>query len=221
MSGDARELLGHILPVLAAAEPQTYAQNGSVAFAAGAIWELQDKELAERLSPSALALVNTQVGDWYMTSNQLTVARLATVLQQDERATEFFARARAMFIDHGLRPLRAIVDHDEALAHRTRRQPGSARLLVAAQGQFLELGMHGWPRQTTAARQGRVGRPDGLTAREAEILNLLTAGNTNKEIAAKLVLSIHTIERHLQNAYRKIGVRNRADAAAYAVRATL
>jgi DNA-binding CsgD family transcriptional regulator len=66
-----------------------------------------------------------------------------------------------------------------------------------------------------------VGRPDGLTAREAEILNLLTAGNTNKEIAAKLVLSIHTIERHLQNAYRKIGVRNRADAAAYAVRATL
>jgi len=60
-----------------------------------------------------------------------------------------------------------------------------------------------------------------LTVREAEILRLLTAGSTNKEIAARLVLSIHTIERHLQNAYRKIGVRNRADAAAYAVRATI
>jgi DNA-binding NarL/FixJ family response regulator len=94
-------------------------------------------------------------------------------------------------------------------------------LLVAAQAQFLKLGMHGWPQRAASAQQRRAGRPDGLTVRETQILRLLTAGNTNKEIAAKLVLSIHTIERHLQNAYRKIGVRNRADAAAYAVRATL
>jgi DNA-binding CsgD family transcriptional regulator len=221
MSGDARELLGHILPVIASSAPQTYAQNGSVAFAAGAIWELRDAQLAEQLWPSALALINTDVGDWYMTSNQLTGARLATVLERDGQATEFFDRARAKLAERGQRPLCAIVDHDQALARRTPRQPGSARLLVAAQAQFLELGMRGWPRRAAAAQQGRAGRPDGLTARETEILSLLTAGNTNKEIAAKLVLSIHTIERHLQNAYRKIGVRNRADAAAYAVRATL
>jgi DNA-binding CsgD family transcriptional regulator len=221
MSPDARELLGHILHVLTAAEPRAYAQNGSVAFAAGAIWELQDAELAARLWPSALALVNTRTGDWYMTSNQLSVARLATILERDEQATEFFERSRATLTDRGQRPLLAIVDHDEALARRTRRQPGSARLLVAAQAQFVELGMRGWPRQTATARQARAGRPDGLTAREAEILRLLTAGNTNKEIAAKLALSIHTIERHLQNAYRKIRVSNRTDAAAYAVRETL
>jgi DNA-binding CsgD family transcriptional regulator len=221
MSGDARELLRHILPVLTAAEPHAYAQNGSVAFAAGAIWELQETELAERLWPSALALINGQAGDWYMTSNQLSVARLANVLERDEQASEFFGRARAALTERGQRPLRAVVDHDEAHARRARRQPGSARLLVAAQAQFLELGMHGWPRQTATAGRGRAGRPDGLTAREAEILSLLTAGNTNKEIATKLVLSIHTIERHLQNAYRKIGVSNRADAAAYAVLATL
>jgi DNA-binding CsgD family transcriptional regulator len=65
---------------------------------------------------------------------------------------------------------------------------------------------------------GRIHRPDGLTAREAEVLRLLTDGNTNHEIAAELVVSIHTVERHLQNAYRKIRVRNRADAAAYIVR---
>jgi LuxR family maltose regulon positive regulatory protein len=61
-------------------------------------------------------------------------------------------------------------------------------------------------------------RPDGLTAREAQVLELLAAGDTNNEIAVKLVVSVHTVERHLQNAYRKVGVRNRADAAAYITR---
>jgi ATP/maltotriose-dependent transcriptional regulator MalT len=66
--------------------------------------------------------------------------------------------------------------------------------------------------------QRRARRPDGLTGREAEVLGLLTQGCTNLEIAAKLVVSVHTVERHLQNAYRKVGVRNRADAAAYMAR---
>ncbi len=52
----------------------------------------------------------------------------------------------------------------------------------------------------------------------AQVLRLLAAGHTSSEIAAQLVVSVHTIERHLQNAYRKIRVRNRADAAAYIVR---
>ena len=66
--------------------------------------------------------------------------------------------------------------------------------------------------------RGRTRRRDGLTEREAEILSLLTQGHTNLEIAARLVVSVHTVERHLQNAYHKIGVRNRADAAAYMAR---
>jgi DNA-binding NarL/FixJ family response regulator len=74
------------------------------------------------------------------------------------------------------------------------------------------------PPQPAPAPRGRNRRPDGLTAREAEVLALLTSGHTNVEIAAKLVLSVHTVERHLQNAYRKVGVRNRADAAAYMAR---
>ena len=70
----------------------------------------------------------------------------------------------------------------------------------------------------TPAPRGRTRRPDGLTDREAEVLGLLTRGHTNLEIAAELVVSVHTVERHLQNAYRKIRVRNRADAAAYMAR---
>src|SRR5215472_3449916 len=75
-----------------------------------------------------------------------------------------------------------------------------------------------------APRSGRRpggGRPDGLTGREAQVLRLLAAGKTNSEIAADLVVSVHTVERHLQDAYRKLGVRNRGQAAAYIARTAL
>jgi LuxR family transcriptional regulator, maltose regulon positive regulatory protein len=86
-----------------------------------------------------------------------------------------------------------------------------ASLLADAKGSV------GQPTPSPAPR-GRTRRPDGLTDREAEVLGLLTQGHTNLEIAAALVVSVHTVERHLQNAYRKVGVRNRADAAAYMAR---
>jgi DNA-binding NarL/FixJ family response regulator len=64
----------------------------------------------------------------------------------------------------------------------------------------------------------RPGNPDGLTARELEVLRLLAAGHTNREIADVLVLSLRTIERHINNLYAKIGARGKADATAYAFR---
>jgi DNA-binding NarL/FixJ family response regulator len=60
--------------------------------------------------------------------------------------------------------------------------------------------------------------PDGLTNREGEVLCLLASGLTNRQIAERLVLSVHTIERHVCNVYVKIRARNRADAAVYTVR---
>jgi len=60
--------------------------------------------------------------------------------------------------------------------------------------------------------------PDNLTAREVEVLRLLAEGKTNKEIAAALVVSIPTVQRHIANIYGKIGARGRADATAYAIR---
>jgi pimeloyl-ACP methyl ester carboxylesterase/DNA-binding CsgD family transcriptional regulator len=57
-----------------------------------------------------------------------------------------------------------------------------------------------------------------LTSREAQVLRLVAAGATNKEIAAELAVAVSTIERHLVNLYAKIGARGRADAIGYALR---
>jgi pimeloyl-ACP methyl ester carboxylesterase len=58
--------------------------------------------------------------------------------------------------------------------------------------------------------------PAGLTRREAEILSLLAVGKSNAEMSVQLFLSLRTIERHITHVYRKIGVRNRAEATAFA-----
>jgi DNA-binding CsgD family transcriptional regulator len=56
----------------------------------------------------------------------------------------------------------------------------------------------------------------GLSARELEVLRHVAAGKTNREIAAELVVSEHTVARHLQNIRTKLGVSSRTAAAAFA-----
>jgi two-component system response regulator DesR len=53
----------------------------------------------------------------------------------------------------------------------------------------------------------------GLSDREREVLGLIAAGSTNKEIAEQLFLSPHTVKEYTSSLYRKLNVRNRAEAA--------
>ncbi|MFS8585248.1 MAG: helix-turn-helix transcriptional regulator, partial [Acidimicrobiia bacterium] len=55
-----------------------------------------------------------------------------------------------------------------------------------------------------------------LSAREREVLRLVATGRTNREIASALVISEHTVGRHLQNIFAKLGLSSRAAATAYA-----
>lgn len=60
--------------------------------------------------------------------------------------------------------------------------------------------------------------PGRLAAREMEVLLLVAAGKTNREIAEQLMLSLPTVQRHIANIYIKANARNRADATAHALR---
>jgi DNA-binding NarL/FixJ family response regulator len=70
-------------------------------------------------------------------------------------------------------------------------------------------------------RQTEVDSPqvnlDTLTRREREILELLAQGLSNKDIAARLYLSVRTVEGHLANSYVKLDVHTRTEAALIAV----
>lgn len=65
------------------------------------------------------------------------------------------------------------------------------------------------------------GNASPLTARECEVLRLIATGSQNREIAARLFISEHTVARHVQNIFTKLGVSSRSAATAYAYRHSL
>lgn len=69
---------------------------------------------------------------------------------------------------------------------------------------------------TVLASGARRALPNGITPREAEVLDLVAQGLRNRDVAEALVLSEKTVARHLSNLYTKLGVSSRTAAAAYA-----
>ena len=88
--------------------------------------------------------------------------------------------------------------------------------LRAALAGFERLGAAGDAARAAALLGGRDELPRGLTAREAQVLRLVAAGKSNREVAAALVISEHTVARHLQNIFAKLDVSSRSAATAFA-----
>jgi DNA-binding NarL/FixJ family response regulator len=88
--------------------------------------------------------------------------------------------------------------------------------LRAALAAFERLGAAGDAAKAAALLGEREELPRSLTTREAEVLRLVAAGKTNREIAAALLISEHTVARHLQNIFAKLDVSSRSAATAFA-----
>jgi len=87
-----------------------------------------------------------------MTDARLALARLCALAGDRDEARHWFDAARDVLDAQGARPLRAVVDHDEALMHRRAGDPrAAAPLTEAARTAFVRLGMTGWVRRLAAA----------------------------------------------------------------------
>ena len=98
-------------------------------------------------------------------------------------------------------------------ARRRARERGAARrALEAALEIFEEQGAELWARRAADELRRISGRrPAGaeLTETELRVARLAAEGRANKEIAAAMFMSVHTVEAHLSRVYRKLGLRSR------------
>jgi HD-GYP domain-containing protein (c-di-GMP phosphodiesterase class II) len=107
----------------------------------------------------------------------------------------------------------------EPRPHRAALSPGQAAETLAREARAGRLDPDAVTAVLEAAgqRAPRIDRPAGLTEREAEVIGLLARGLQTKQVARALGISIKTADRHVQNAYGKIGVSTRAAAALFAM----
>jgi DNA-binding NarL/FixJ family response regulator len=152
-------------------------------------------DVLDAMSAKAQAEVSLTAGD---VSEALVALRRAMSVWQSLAAPYEIARLRVLLA----KACRAFGD-DEA-----------ARLeLEAAQAGFATLGAEP---DLAGLADGAPRPPHGLSDREVEVLGLIAAGKGNREIATELSISEHTVARHVQNIFAKVGVSSRTAAAAFA-----
>lgn len=153
---------------------------------------------------------------------RLSEARLSAARGDVETAAVRYEDAIAAFERAGV-PLEAAQTRLElagVLATGSRPQRAEARRGRAV---LAELGAGAEAARASAlidelASLGGTGEPSPLTSRQAEVLRLAAEGLTEHQIATRLVLSEHTVHRHLANIYNRLGCSSRAAAVARAGR---
>jgi DNA-binding CsgD family transcriptional regulator len=158
-----------------------------------------ESEMLTAMAEHARGAVDLAEGD-----AQAALAQLRRALQRwhDLAAPYEAARARVLIGQ----ACRALGDGDSADLE-----------LEAARDVFARLGARpDLAHLDSLTRETRSANAHGLTPRELQVLRLVTAGETNKGIAAKLVVSERTVDRHVSNIFMKLGVSSRAAATAYA-----
>ena len=151
-----------------------------------------------------------------------TASRCAAVIRlaagYDERAAARLADAAGSYGELGLRfdRARSLLWLGRA-ARRARKRTAARRALETAGAEFDALSSPGWAGQARAELDllgARGAAPaGGLTAAEQRVVELAASGLSNKQIARRLFVAVHTVEVHLAHAYAKLGVHSRAQLA--------
>ena len=197
-----------------------YREGTSVLLALLGMVAIREREFVEAhaLFTEAVELMHGLLSDWGLSMNVATFAGLAAAQGEYIEAVKL-AGASAILREGWQTPLIPLMEEvlEEGLA-AAKQALGSAGYADAwAAGQTMTLqealemalafpAAHVEPRFT-----------DQLSPSEREILRLLARGRTTKEIAAELVIAVSTADRHITHIYNKLGVRNRAEATAYAL----
>ncbi|HET6695651.1 MAG TPA: LuxR C-terminal-related transcriptional regulator [Gaiellaceae bacterium] len=153
-----------------------------------------------------------------MLGAMIAYARGAVGLAQADPQSALPALRRAGDVWRGLEAPYEVARARElvGLACRALGDDDAATLeLEAAHAAFERLGAEP-DRRRAEGRLAPPARPAGLTPREVEVLRLVAVGRSNREISAELVISEHTVARHLQNIFAKLDVSSRTAAASFA-----
>ncbi|MBL8055827.1 MAG: hypothetical protein JNK29_03970, partial [Anaerolineales bacterium] len=159
--------------------------------------------LSERLLQVAEAARQT----WSMV--ELRLLQALVFQAQKELAQALAALEKALVLGRPAGLVRTFLDEGEPLAKLLYQ--AKVRQLGAGYPAELLSGMDQTSRPAPPPAQLLI---EPLTLREIEVLRLIEAGCSNQDIAARLVLSLPTVKRHISNIYNKLGAANRAQAIA-------
>jgi GAF domain-containing protein len=203
-----------------------------------------EEELLKLILDRACALINTSVGSIWTTSDTKTLVlhqttqgeRRAKRLPLDDSFTGQAIRLRRPITIDDVRVHPDFKHHELAVEQgwvsaivvpmlmpgEPERALGSFSLYTSSLRDFSDwdkkllttLANHAAIAIQNAKGVARLKQAQNLSEREREVLNLLTQGRTNKEIAEELVVSVNTIKKHVQSIFTKLNVDSRAAAVA-------
>ena len=202
---------------------------------------LDDAEVAEQVLTLVRPLGRRIAGDgsgavYSVGSNALFLGDLARVAGRQDEAMQWYAQAVTIDEVLGARPFTALARlgwAQAAVIRETGAQDGppvsversavlqeARRSAQQAAAEFARLDMPGPATRAATLLARLAGGTAALTAREREVAALVARGCSNRDIAARLVLSERTVESHVRSILTKLDMRSRTDIAVWAVRTT-
>jgi DNA-binding NarL/FixJ family response regulator len=187
---------------------------------------------ARALYRDGLATIRELMGPWGLAMPLAALSHIAAANGQPGRAVRLGATATRLsdayqtplipliepFLAQGLDAARHALDE---LTYGQAWAEGQAMPLEAAIAEALAVEIAPVTAASTPAGQAKATVFGNLTPTELKVLRRLVGGNTTKEIAAELVVAVSTVDRHITHIYAKLGARNRAEAAAIALKTGL